>query len=144
MRDAICATLGIADNGDSPTKKGCAGQPPARTGISSSLHLHLKAHRRAHGLTQTELAQKLGVALNTVSNWETGKSDVHLSEVEKMAKIYGVHPAALLMAPEEYPKFLAMQRACSLAAKLPDEQARDWLKMGEHLVKAADGHDGHR
>src|SRR5713101_2973722 len=36
----------------------------------------LRALRKAAELTQGELAKRLGVALNTVSRWETGKARI--------------------------------------------------------------------
>ena len=37
----------------------------------------VRAERRRRGWTQTELAKAAGVSLNTLSNFENGKSDLH-------------------------------------------------------------------
>lgn len=74
------------------------------------------------------------MAYNTVSGWETGSRRVKLDDLEKLAKLYGIHPAALLLAPEEGPKFEAMRRASHLAEQMGPSTAEDWLRMGERIV----------
>ena len=49
-------------------------------------------YRRAKGLTQTELAQQVGVALNTVQSWERGakprpRYQVKLAEALSMGSL---------------------------------------------------------
>jgi DNA-binding XRE family transcriptional regulator len=48
------------------------GLPLAWYPTESMTRQELRALRKAAGLTQGELAKRLGVALNTVSRWETG------------------------------------------------------------------------
>ena len=38
------------------------------------MNLHLQFIRRKAGMTQQEMADKLGLARNTISNWETGEN----------------------------------------------------------------------
>lgn len=49
----------------------------------------LASYRRAKGLTQTDLAQKLGVSLPTVQRWEAG-SIPRARQVPKLADALGV------------------------------------------------------
>ena len=49
----------------------------------------LKKLRKDHGLTQDELAQKLFVSRQTISNWENGKSYPDISHLHRMSDIYG-------------------------------------------------------
>jgi transcriptional regulator with XRE-family HTH domain len=49
----------------------------------------IRHYRSKLGLTQTELALKIGVSLDTVSRWETGKRDHRSSELRKMATLFG-------------------------------------------------------
>lgn len=105
--------------------------------MAGHLHIHLRAHRKARKLTQQKVADGIGVSFNTVSGWETGARTMDMEDLEKLAVFYGVHPAALLLAPEEGPKFEAMRRASSLAERMGPEAAEDWLRMGERLTPKA-------
>ena len=107
--------------------------------MAGKLHIHLRAHRRARKLTQQTVADGINVAFNTVSGWETGARNMSMEDLERLAAFYGVHPAALLLAPEEGPRFEAMRRASGLAERMGPDAAEDWLRMGERLApKAAD------
>lgn len=102
--------------------------------MAGKLHIHLRAHRKARKLTQQAVADGINVAFNTVSGWETGARDVDLEDLEKLASFYGIHPATLLLAPEDGPKFEAMRRASELAERMGPDAAEDWLRMGERLA----------
>lgn len=52
--------------------------------------LSLKACRANAGLSQKELAGKLGVAPMTVLNWENGVGEPRLSQVQKISDITGI------------------------------------------------------
>ncbi len=103
-------------------------------GMADHLHIHLRAHRKLRNLTLEAVAAGVGVKFNTVSGWETGARKLDIADLEKLATFYGVHPATLLLAPEDGPKFEAMRRASQLAERMGPEVAEDWLRMGEHLA----------
>ena len=50
----------------------------------------LKELRKESGLTQMELARKLNVKQNTISNWENGKSKPYIIMTTKLAEVLGV------------------------------------------------------
>ncbi len=102
--------------------------------MADHLHMHLRAHRKLRNLTLEDVAAGVGVKFNTVSGWETGKRKLDIGDLEKLASFYGVHPAVLLLAPEDGPKFEAMRRASQLAERMGPEAAEDWLRMGERLA----------
>lgn len=57
----------------------------------------IKQQRKALGLTQTELGEKLGVQKNAVSKWETGRvDDIPGSKIRAMAELFGVSPSYLI------------------------------------------------
>lgn len=103
-------------------------------GMANPLHIHLRAHRKLRGFSQERVADAIGVKYNTVSGWETGARTVNLADLEKLADFYGIHAAALLLAPEDGPKFEAMRRASALAERMGPDAAEDWLKMGERVA----------
>lgn len=57
----------------------------------------IKNERKALGLTQTELGEKLGVQKNAVSKWECGRvDDIPSSKIKAMAALFGVQPSYLI------------------------------------------------
>lgn len=57
--------------------------------------------RRIAGLTQDELAQRLGVTNKAVSKWETGKAKPTTNTLRKMAVLFGMSVDKLLRIREE-------------------------------------------
>lgn len=57
---------------------------------------NIKHFRKKCGLTQKELANKIGVSQNAVYNWETGKRDLSIDMIEKIANILDVTPNQLI------------------------------------------------
>ncbi|MCP0887373.1 helix-turn-helix transcriptional regulator [Ligilactobacillus sp. WILCCON 0076] len=58
--------------------------------IASNLSKLLKKRRQASGLTQTEVAKKLHVSRQAISNWETGRHLPDLILIDQLANIYGI------------------------------------------------------
>jgi len=57
----------------------------------------IKVQRKALGLTQTELGERLGVQKNAVSKWECGRvTDIPRSKINAMAAIFCVATAYLI------------------------------------------------
>ena len=57
----------------------------------------IRLHRKALGLTQMELGEKLGVKTNAVSKWECGRvDDIPTSKIKAMAKLFDVQPSYLI------------------------------------------------
>lgn len=57
----------------------------------------IKALRKAIGLTQTELGQRVGVQKNAVSKWECGRvEDIPTSTIKRLANLFDV-PASYLI-----------------------------------------------
>ena len=58
--------------------------------------------RREKGLTQKEVAERLGISAKTVSKWETGHGFPDVSLVAELSKIFGIDTEKLLQG--EMPK----------------------------------------
>lgn len=57
----------------------------------------IRTQRKALGLNQTELGEKLGVKTNAVSKWECGRvEDIPMSKVKAMAVLFNVRPSYLI------------------------------------------------
>ena len=102
--------------------------------MSIPLHTHLRAHRKARKLSLEHVANIIGVRQNTLSQWETGARGVDLSDLEKLAAVYDISPAALLMAPDDNPKADQMRAAADIAGRMDPDTLADWLRMGAKLA----------
>ena len=51
-------------------------------------------------MTQREWAESLNVTVDTVLNWEKGKSEPRLSELRKMSELSGI-PMDYIFVPEK-------------------------------------------
>lgn len=60
------------------------------------LNIRLKELREAHSLTQTQLAEKLGVSKQSVSNWENDNIQPSIEMLIKMADLFAVSTDYLL------------------------------------------------
>lgn len=76
----------------------------------------LKALRKARGLTQDELAQELGISLQSVINYENGRREPNARAIVALEQYFGVTAAALLGLEEAAP---ADPRADELDKPLP-------------------------
>ena len=74
----------------------------------------LKELRKASGVTQTALADALGVHPQTVSKWERGVSDPDISQLGDLAAALGVPLETLLGLPETDRTYAGAFRAESL------------------------------
>lgn len=62
----------------------------------------LKYARELRGLTQTEAAKLIGVSVDTLSNYERGKSYPDIPILRKIEDVYGVPYSNLSFLPEDY------------------------------------------
>ena len=56
----------------------------------------IKQLREAAGMTQAELAEKMAVTRQTISNWERGRTYPDIVSVIRMSDLYGISLDALL------------------------------------------------
>ena len=57
---------------------------------------NIRKFRKDRGMTQEDLAEKLGLTLGTISKWERGSSEPELSYLMQLAQIFHVSLDALL------------------------------------------------
>ena len=60
------------------------------------LHEQIRRLRTARGITQVELAHRLGVSKQSVSNWESNNIQPSIELLEKIADLFGVTTDHLL------------------------------------------------
>ena len=109
--------------------------PERATANSPGLHVFLRSWRKSRNMTLEMLAGQIGSKVSTISGWETGRRQMDLEDLNKLAAHYGVHPAALLFAPDEAELILArMQAASTIARRMDPEAASEWLALGKRLA----------
>lgn len=66
--------------------------------MGNSISNQIKKLRRQRGWTQAQLADKLNVSTQTVSNWETGLKSPRMGAIEKMATLFNVNESEIISA----------------------------------------------
>lgn len=61
------------------------------------MRLDFKAFRIKHGYTQEKLADALGVSQQTISSWESKSQEPRLSNINKMAKLFGTDVSEIFL-----------------------------------------------
>ena len=56
----------------------------------------LKRHRDAHGLSQSELGEELGVSMQTIWRWEHAKRTPRKHHLIRIKKRLGIEPRAII------------------------------------------------
>ena len=54
------------------------------------MKISLKAARINAGLTQSEAAERIGVSVSTIKNWEAGKKFPSQPQIDKICEVYRV------------------------------------------------------
>lgn len=104
--------------------------------MGTFLHIHLRAHRKRARMSLEAVAAAIGTVKSVMSDKERGKKQVTLEDLEKLAVVYGCHPLALLLAPDDGPRAAAIREAADIARTRDADALRDWLSMGKHLPPA--------
>lgn len=66
------------------------------------MQVTLRAARANVNLTQREAADKIGVTVDTVSNWERAKSFPNALQIRRIEEVYGVPYDNLIFLPKNY------------------------------------------
>lgn len=66
------------------------------------MRVTLKAARTNVGLTQQEAADKIGVTVDTMSNWERAKSFPNALQIRRIEEVYGIPYDNLIFLPNNY------------------------------------------
>ena len=76
-----------------------APEPPQDTGFTGDAELgrRIRAQRKSLGITQEELALRVGVTQGTITFWETGRNSLTIANLRNVAKELGTEPGALLL-----------------------------------------------
>ncbi|WP_439813999.1 helix-turn-helix domain-containing protein [Zavarzinia sp. CC-PAN008] len=97
--------------------------------------LQLRAIRKRSGLTLQAVATSLGIDHTTLQRWETGKRDPSVSDILRLADLYGVHPGEIFRPLPGQDDQAA--RVAAIAAQLPSDRLEHWLAVGMAMLPAA-------
>jgi len=105
--------------------------------ISTSISERLREAREASGLSQGQVAKKLGFHRPTITEIEAGRRKVTAQEVESFADIYGV-PAGWIVSGQSMDEAAdaKMLMAARELSKMSDEDLARLMKMLRMLRKA--------
>lgn len=62
----------------------------------STISFQIKKLRKSRGWTQPQLADKLSVSKQTISNWETGLKVPRMGTIQKMADLFNVNVSEIV------------------------------------------------
>lgn len=104
----------------------------------------IRERRKFLDLTQRALADKLGVSLTTVTDWETGKADPNYSNLIALSQVFGVSTDWLLKGEGPVLKIIERPKRKSseaiiheLVSKMPSFKIEEYQEAG---LAAAAGH----
>lgn len=69
----------------------------------------LKHIREIRNLTQAEAAKMLEISVDTLGNYERGKSYPDIPTLRKIEKVYGVQYSQIIFLPLDYDKIVNIQ-----------------------------------
>ena len=72
-----------------------------RIGTRRATRLYIEAWREKCGLTQEQLAQRVGTTKGTILRWETEVRDPPLAALGALAEAFGIDPPALFHPPDK-------------------------------------------
>ena len=98
-------------------------------------HLFLAHWRERVGLTQAQVAEKLGNTDVTIHRWETGKAPVTVKTYFILAELYNAEfPGALMFPPPSDTDAKDLQSAHLIMQAMPADLLRQWLDIGRTLA----------
>jgi transcriptional regulator with XRE-family HTH domain len=92
----------------------------------------IRSARQKAGLSQTELAARLGSKQSVVSRWETGADEPRLSTLERVLRACGFS-IALVVEPEE---FVDRSQIRQQLAQTPDQRLESVVNLSRLLASA--------
>lgn len=87
----------------------------------------IKKLREERGMTQDELAEKLNVTRQAVSNWETGKTQPDIETLTRLAEIFDVSVERIIYGSERKERIVQVSRNVQIGPK-------EGLSMGAALA----------
>lgn len=125
------------DSWDSPEIIVAASDRP----FYRALGLRIAAARKAAGLTQTQLAEQLGLAQQTLAHYEAGRLRVALALLTPLARTLGVSTEELIgeqAPPGKRGPVPKLQQQMERIQRLPKSQQRFVMQMIDTVLAQQD------
>jgi transcriptional regulator with XRE-family HTH domain len=118
-----------------------------KDGIKKIISYNIKYHRQAAGMSQKELAEKVGVAKSAVSNWEAGQNSIDTERLflvcEILGKsIYDMYAPPHATSPPEKEKTVksdglseAQRKLIAFAQTVPEDKAELVLRVMRSILE---------
>lgn len=88
----------------------------------------IRKYRKLKGWSQEYLAEKVDVAMKTISQWENGKSFIEHANLIKLSNILGVSEDVLLGTPKDKQTSISNQ-INNIVIQLPENQQKQLLEF---------------
>lgn len=119
--------------------------PDDDAAIDQAVGRRVREFRTLRGLTQTDLATRIGVAFQQLQKYETGKNRISASRLVRMAHALDVPVATLFGIPgaasnvdDGRRENRRVMHLCALFRRLTDDGQRSILTITETVVAATD------
>lgn len=90
----------------------------------------IREYRKKCGISQQDLADRIGVKNQTISSWELNRTEPKMGQIEKMAMIFGCNKSDIMGNDSDVPVYdPSMQEVIALYSKLNSEQKASVLSM---------------
>ena len=101
------------------------------TGVDLYVGLRIRRLREEFGLSQTELADRIGVSFQQVQKYETGKNKASINRLCQIATIFNTNPSSLLKVIEKQGKSKKTSTKQGISSLLPvmSDDERRVLKL---------------
>ena len=94
------------------------------TDIKKQLGQRIKYLRKTNGLSQEELAEKIGLSTRGLGNIETGRYFMSLTNLEKLIEVLNVEPYELFIFDKNTPKSVVFNDVVSKLEKFRDNNKK--------------------
>lgn len=106
----------------------------AKQQISQKIGQSIAKHRKASGMTQAELAERLDLSLDAISRLERGGIALSVVRLFELAEIFGCETMDLLEEGSHRPRDMA-RRVEELLAQVEDTERLKLLYLLEQMVE---------
>lgn len=95
---------------------------------------NIRKYRKEAGLDQKELADKLGVTMQAVSSWETGRTEPRMGTIEEVCKIFKITKQELIDGERLVSDLTADEQILIEKIRLYDYPPKRLVKYMEYLL----------
>lgn len=111
---------------------------PLEAAANRELLAHARGWMHHRGLTQEQVANKLGVSKGLLSKYLSGKTPMSLAKFKALAAILEISPGKMLFDPQDDGRDTTYERITRVLGQLDTRVLERWLEAGEALAGIED------